>query len=212
MSLHVGFGGRLFEDAGVGVNERQVLALKGSEGLDARRPGSGLASYSLCIHLRPEPRVAVYIYILSFSAVVACSSVVALLCCRRASLARFSCRRRFVGLPFASSAFVSSSFAASSRPSSLSVGRVLPSSLDRTPSAAAPARAASTRAALVLAVSWSTHRLTLSRASVRRRLAETISNPGVGPCGAFPRSTASMSRAWRTCWTSMRSRPIRCGR
>ena len=40
----------------------------------------------------------------------------------------------------------------------------------------------------------------------------TNSNPGVGPCGAFPRSMASTSRAWRMCWISMRSRRIRCGR
>ena len=32
VSLHVGFGGRLSEDAGVGVNERQALTLKGGEG------------------------------------------------------------------------------------------------------------------------------------------------------------------------------------
>ncbi len=55
----------------------------------------------------------------------------------------------------------------------------------------------------------------LSRETVRRRLAESQlkpSNPGVEPCGASPRSTASMSRAWRMCWISMRSRRIRCGR
>ena len=37
---------------------------------------------------------------------------------------------------------------------------------------------------------------------------KTTSSPGARTCGAFRRSTANMSPAWRTCSTSMRKRPI----
>ena len=37
---------------------------------------------------------------------------------------------------------------------------------------------------------------------------KTVSSPGARICGAFPRSTANMSPAWKTCSTSMPRRPI----
>ena len=52
----------------------------------------------------------------------------------------------------------------------------------------------------------------LSRETVRRRLAENELKPWRRTCGASPRSTASMSRAWRTCSTSTPRHPIRSGR
>ncbi len=52
----------------------------------------------------------------------------------------------------------------------------------------------------------------LSHETVRRRLAETASSRGARTCGAFPRSTANMSPAWKMCSTSMPKRPIPRGR
>ena len=53
----------------------------------------------------------------------------------------------------------------------------------------------------------------LSRETVRRRLwPRTRSSPGGRRCGAFRRSMASTSRAWRTCSISTPSRPIRSTR
>jgi transposase len=49
----------------------------------------------------------------------------------------------------------------------------------------------------------------ISRETVRRRLAENSSSPGARTCGAFRRSTASSSPAWRMCSTSMPKSPIR---
>jgi transposase len=51
----------------------------------------------------------------------------------------------------------------------------------------------------------------LSRETVRRRLVENDLKPCGGTCGASPRSMAPTSPAWRTCSTSMPSRPIRSG-
>ena len=54
VALHVGFGGRLSEDAGVGVNERQVLTLKGGEGrIHGRRV---LVKFRNFIRDSPAPR------------------------------------------------------------------------------------------------------------------------------------------------------------
>src|SRR5437762_13553350 len=41
---------------------------------------------------------------------------------------------------------------------------------------------------------------------------KTVSSPGARICGAFQRSMANMSPAWKTCSTSMPKRPIPTGR
>ena len=55
-----------------------------------------------------------------------------------------------------------------------------------------------------------------TRACRARRCAagwpRTISSRGAGTCGAFPRSTANTSPAWKTCSTSTPKRPIPSGR
>jgi transposase len=52
----------------------------------------------------------------------------------------------------------------------------------------------------------------LSRETVRRRLAENDLKPRAGTCGASPRSMRTTSPAWRTCSISMPRRLIRSGR
>src|SRR6201995_5990333 len=52
-----------------------------------------------------------------------------------------------------------------------------------------------------------TEHKSLSHETVRRRLAENGSSPGAKTCGAFRRSTANTSPAWRMCSTSMPRRP-----
>ena len=56
---------------------------------------------------------------------------------------------------------------------------------------------------------------TMRACRVRRSAAgwpRMISSRGAGTCGAFPRSTANTSRAWKTCSTSTPKRPIPNGR
>ena len=57
-----------------------------------------------------------------------------------------------------------------------------------------------------------TEHASVSRETVRRRLAENHLKPGARTCGVFRRSTASMSRAWRMCSTSTPKSPIRNAR
>ena len=52
----------------------------------------------------------------------------------------------------------------------------------------------------------------LSRETVRRRLAENDLGRGARTCGAFRRSTRNMSPAWKMCSISMPNRATRSGR
>ena len=52
----------------------------------------------------------------------------------------------------------------------------------------------------------------LSHETVRDAWRKMTSNPGAKTCGAFHRSMANRSPAWRTCLISMPSRPIPTGR
>jgi len=56
-----------------------------------------------------------------------------------------------------------------------------------------------------------TEHKSLSHETVRRRLAENGLKPGAKTCGAFRKSTANTSPAWRTCSTSMPRRPTQDG-